>query len=206
MCYTGGPRCSKSAKAILQKAMENGDHSARMRALDEYRHTPEGIAITRRTNPEYADLLQKERDTMLKYKKIQDEQIENSQKHLSEKFKDDNSYFYRKTIIDKSESIIDAHGREMNGEEAPYPNGYPHPDVHITPHLKKQMHEKGFQPSQIINAIKNPYKVTKVRDHPGQWRYCGDGVAVVMDKNKCITVHADGIRTPLRPDQMSLVL
>lgn len=200
MCYVGGPRCSKSAREALDRAMKNGSHSERMRAIEEYRHTPAGIAETRRTNPEYAAILQQERNAMLRARRVRDEQIERSATHLAHSAVDDNGTYFRKARGEGS--IVDAHGMEMNGEEAPYPHGYPHNDVFFDDHFKDQMKAKGFEPRQIINAIKNPYKVTKVTAHPGQWRYCGDGVAVVMDKNRCVTVYLDGVKTPLRPDQM----
>lgn len=203
MCHKGGPRCSASARAALQRAMERGDHTTRIKAIDEYRHTPEGIAKTRETNPHFADQLQRERDAMLRARRLRDDQIENSTQHLRADVVNDNSHLYRKAEVGTSDSIVDAHGVEMNGDRAPYPNGYPHTDVILEPHFKKQMHEKGFAPQQVIEAIKNPYKVTKVMAHPGQWRYCGGGVAVVMDKNRCVTVYLDGVRTPLREDQMN---
>lgn len=201
MCYVGGPRCSRSAKAVLEKAMKSGTHTERMRALEEYRHTPAGIAETRQTNPEYADALQRERNAMLRARRVRDEMVERSTTHLSLDVTDDNGTYFRKAKPEGS--IKDAHGMEMNGDQPPYPNGYPHGDVFFDEHFKDQMREKGFKPQQIINAIKNPYKVTKVMAHPGQWRYCGDGVAVVMDKNRCVTVYLDGVKTPLRPDQMN---
>lgn len=76
-------------------------------------------------------------------------------------------------------------------------------DVVFSGHFKKQFKAKGFQTSQVRNAIENPYKVTDVRRYPGQKRYCGDGVAVVMNGNTAVTIYEDGVVTPLRPDQLS---
>lgn len=75
--------------------------------------------------------------------------------------------------------------------------------VVFTSHFKKQFREKGFTTAQIREAIENPYKITDVRRYPGQRRYCGGGVAVVMRDNYAITVYLDGVVTPLRPDQMN---
>jgi hypothetical protein len=73
--------------------------------------------------------------------------------------------------------------------------------VRFTKHFNKQFREKGFKAEQIKEALTNPYKVTDVTRHPGQKRYCGGGVAVVMVDNVALTVYADGVVTPLREDQ-----
>lgn len=85
--------------------------------------------------------------------------------------------------------------------------------VIVTDHLRKQAAAKGFAMSQIISALKDPYKVTRVMSRPefieaGQLRYCGYGVAVVVapqaDGSLVLkTVYADGVRTELRADQMN---
>lgn len=76
-------------------------------------------------------------------------------------------------------------------------------EVMVSPHCRQQMLAKGFTGDQVRSAIRKPEKVTDVRAYPGQKRYCGAGVAVVMDGNTAITVYADGVVTDLRPDQMS---
>ncbi|HWV45306.1 MAG TPA: hypothetical protein VN039_04635 [Nitrospira sp.] len=73
--------------------------------------------------------------------------------------------------------------------------------VVFSDHFKRQFRTKGFTIAQIREAIENPYKVTKVSRYPGQLRYCGGGVAVVMRDNHAITVYLDGVVTPLRDDQ-----
>lgn len=73
--------------------------------------------------------------------------------------------------------------------------------VTFTSHFIRQFREKGFTTAQIREAIESPYKVTEVRRYPGQLRYCGGGVAVVMNGNSAITVYLDGVVTPLREDQ-----
>lgn len=75
--------------------------------------------------------------------------------------------------------------------------------VVFSEHFKRQFREKGFTTAQIREAIESPYKVTPVTRYPGQKRYCGGGVAVVMRDNVAITVYLDGVVTPLRPDQMN---
>lgn len=74
-------------------------------------------------------------------------------------------------------------------------------------HFRKQAIAKGFTSAQIIDALKNPDKITEVRRYPGQWRFCGAGVAVVVAFDRkiptAITLYADGVVTPLRADQMN---
>ena len=74
-------------------------------------------------------------------------------------------------------------------------------DVHFSNHFLRQVATKGFSAEQIRKAIESPYKVTEVRRYPGQKRYCGGGVAVVLRDNVAITVYADGVDTELREDQ-----
>jgi hypothetical protein len=75
----------------------------------------------------------------------------------------------------------------------------------ITDHFKSQMRAKGFTGEQVIACLKSPEKITDVRRYPGQKRYCGHGVAVVVAKDgiTLITLYVDGIVTPIRPDQMN---
>lgn len=74
-------------------------------------------------------------------------------------------------------------------------------NVVFSDHFKKQFREKGFTTKQIQEAIETPYKVTPVTRYPGQLRYCGGGVAVVMRDRTAVTVYLDGVVTPLREDQ-----
>lgn len=76
-------------------------------------------------------------------------------------------------------------------------------EVTWSPHFIRQASEKGFTAEQIRSAIEQPYKVTDVTRYPGQKRYCGAGVAVVMDGTRAVTIYADGVVTPLRADQMN---
>ncbi len=76
-------------------------------------------------------------------------------------------------------------------------------DVTYARHFVTQAIEKGFTAEQIQEAIEKPYKVTDVTAHPGQKRYCGGGVAVVMDGTHAITIYLDGVVTPMREDQKS---
>lgn len=79
--------------------------------------------------------------------------------------------------------------------------------VVATRHFHKQMSAKGFSGAAAIEALRNPYKVTEVRRYPGQVRFCGGGLAVVVrpegDTFFLVTVYEDGKVTPLRPDQMN---
>lgn len=69
------------------------------------------------------------------------------------------------------------------------------------PHFIRQAREKGFTAEQIAEAIERPYKITDVRRYPWQKRYCGGGVAIIMDGTRAVTIYADGVVTPLREDQ-----
>ncbi len=75
--------------------------------------------------------------------------------------------------------------------------------VTFSPHFIAQAIAKGFTAEQIASAIEQPEKVTEVRRYVGQQRYCGAGVAIVLDGNRAVTLYADGIVTPLREDQKS---
>lgn len=80
--------------------------------------------------------------------------------------------------------------------------------IKVTDHIKRQMAAKGITSAQVLGALRNPYKVTPVTRYPGQRRYCGNGVAVVVepDDNRrytLVTVYLDGVVTDLRPDQMN---
>lgn len=76
-------------------------------------------------------------------------------------------------------------------------------DVTMTRHFLAQAVTKGFTPAQIVEAIEDPYKVTVVTAHEGQIRYCGGGIAVVIDETTmtAITCYLDGVITERREDQ-----
>lgn len=80
-------------------------------------------------------------------------------------------------------------------------------DVVPTAHFREVMEMKGFTDEQIFSALTSPDKVTAVRRYPGQERYCGAGVAVIVQPAESefilITAYADGIVTPLREDQLN---
>ena len=85
-------------------------------------------------------------------------------------------------------------------------NGINLSDVHFTNHFIKQAKHKGFTAEQIVGALSRSGKyarVTPVTKYPGQMRFCGNGVAVVMDGNTAITIYADRVVTPLREAQMN---
>lgn len=83
--------------------------------------------------------------------------------------------------------------------------GVDHSTLDMSRHAMKQCKTKGFSGEQVKEALRQPYKVTDVRRYPGQKRYCGAGIAVVVnpDNKTIVTVYLDGVPTPLRPDQMS---
>lgn len=69
-------------------------------------------------------------------------------------------------------------------------------------HMVRQAAAKGFSGTQILSALNNPERVTNVTRYPGQKRYCGAGVAVVVDSAGIArTVYADRVVTPMREDQ-----
>lgn len=83
--------------------------------------------------------------------------------------------------------------------------GIDHTRLAMTNHCKSQIRAKGFNVKDVVAALRNPYKVTEVRRYPGQLRFCGSGLAVVVNMKDAtiVTVYLDGVRTALRPDQMS---
>jgi len=81
--------------------------------------------------------------------------------------------------------------------------GLDHTTLTMTEHCKRQIVAKGFDVRDVVSALREPYKVTDVRRYPGQRRYCGSGLAVIVDGQTIITVYLDGVRTPLRADQMN---
>lgn len=76
-------------------------------------------------------------------------------------------------------------------------------EVIFSDHFIKQVKAKSFTDKQIREALERPYKITDVRRYPGQKRYCGGGIAIVMRGNTAITVYLDGVVTPMREDQKS---
>ncbi len=78
-------------------------------------------------------------------------------------------------------------------------------DVRVTAHFRAQMSAKGFDMGDVARALLDPYKVTEVRRYPGQVRFCGAGLAVVVAVEagffNLITVYLDGVVTPMREDQ-----
>lgn len=76
-------------------------------------------------------------------------------------------------------------------------------EVKFSDHFIRQARSKGFTADQIVEAIERPYKVTAVTRYPGQQRFCGGGIAVIMEGTRAVTVYLDGVVTPLREDQMN---
>jgi hypothetical protein len=74
-------------------------------------------------------------------------------------------------------------------------------------HFVKTMRAKGFEPAAVVATLKDPAEVYPSKSHPGQFRVCGNGVCIVGkpegDKFILITLYADRIVTPVRPDQLN---
>lgn len=77
----------------------------------------------------------------------------------------------------------------------------------LTGHASSQAQEKGFSAETIAKTFRNPEEVYPSRSHPGQWRVTGNGVCLVGvpegDKFRVITMYADRVLTPPRPDQLN---
>lgn len=77
-----------------------------------------------------------------------------------------------------------------------------------TDHALRTILAKGFTGDQVLTAFASPEKITEVRKYPGQFRVCGNGVALVGSPDErtmmftLVTVYADGVLTPPRPDQL----
>jgi hypothetical protein len=75
-----------------------------------------------------------------------------------------------------------------------------------TAHFLKTLKAKGFDPAAVVATLKNPTEVYPSRSHPGQFRVTGNGVCIVGkpegDQFVLITLYADRIITPVRPDQL----
>src|SRR6478736_1648409 len=76
----------------------------------------------------------------------------------------------------------------------------------VTDHALRTILTKGFDPVAVRAVFSHPTRVTEVRAHPGQIRLIGKGLALVgkIDGRRftLVTVYADGVLTPPRPDQM----
>ena len=75
-------------------------------------------------------------------------------------------------------------------------------------HFIKQARRKKFTADQIVGALTqtgDKARVTRVsgKDRENQRRFCGDGVAVIvnMEMRKCVTIYEDNVVTPMRDDQ-----
>lgn len=79
-------------------------------------------------------------------------------------------------------------------------------NLKVTQHARRQIAEKGFDPTAIAKTFLNPDEVYASRSHPGQYRVTGNGVCLVGKPEGntfvLITVYADRVLTPPRPDQL----
>lgn len=62
---------------------------------------------------------------------------------------------------------------------------------------------KGYTTEQVVRVIDNPTITYENRRYPGQFRHIRDGLVVCVDPTRrvAITLYADRIETPQRPDQ-----
>lgn len=76
----------------------------------------------------------------------------------------------------------------------------------FTAHFLKTLDAKGFDRLAVRNTLKAPAEIYPSGSHPGQWRVTGNGVCIVGKPEgehfTCITIYADRIVTPCRPDQL----
>ncbi|MDD2326107.1 MAG: hypothetical protein PHW63_08945 [Alphaproteobacteria bacterium] len=82
--------------------------------------------------------------------------------------------------------------------------------ITFTKHFKDQMNAKGIPVEHVLSALGKPERITPVMTRPEfaerkQMRYCGAGVAVVVEPtatgSRLCTLYLDRVRTPLREDQ-----
>jgi hypothetical protein len=79
--------------------------------------------------------------------------------------------------------------------------------LHATDHALKQILDKGFAIEKIRETFENPAKLYKNGKYEGQYRVTGNGLCLVGKPKgttfTLITVYADGVMTPPRPDQLN---
>lgn len=90
---------------------------------------------------------------------------------------------------------------------APIAHGVRLDQVEFSRHMLTQAATKGFTKEQIISALTKPEKVTDVTRYPGQKRWCGAGIAIVMEplgngRWSAVTAYLDGVITERRADQV----
>ena len=96
---------------------------------------------------------------------------------------------------------------QVRGEEATMtPPNIKSMQCTLTKHAVKVAVDKGFSLSTIKSCYRNPNEVYPSALYPGQWRIAGSGLCLVGrpegDTFVVITMYADRIITPLRPDQI----
>jgi len=77
----------------------------------------------------------------------------------------------------------------------------------FTRHALETIRAKGFDMGDVRAAFDRPNRIYPSGSHPGQFRICGHGLALVGEPNgdgfTVITVYRDGIVTAVRPDQLA---
>ena len=78
--------------------------------------------------------------------------------------------------------------------------------VRMTNHANKVMVEKGFSIDTVRAVLTKPERTYPNGRYPGQYRMTGNGLCLVVEPRNgvldIITMYADQVLTPPRPDQL----
>ena len=74
--------------------------------------------------------------------------------------------------------------------------------MRLTKHIISKAQELGISLDNIKAVLEHPKTTAPSLLHPGQVRYTGGGIAVMVADGVAVTVYLDTVRTPLRPDQI----
>ena len=74
--------------------------------------------------------------------------------------------------------------------------------MRLTKHIISKAQELGISINLVEHVLEHPKTTAPSLLHPGQVRYTGYGIAVMVDDGVAVTVYLDTVRTPLRPDQI----
>lgn len=82
-------------------------------------------------------------------------------------------------------------------------------ELRVTQHAKRMAQRKNFSLELLHATFAQPVQVYASRSHPGQYRVTGNGICLVGEPCDAthsftlVTVYADQILTPPRPDQLA---
>jgi hypothetical protein len=73
----------------------------------------------------------------------------------------------------------------------------------LSPHAGRQAALKGYSPEAVLEAANDPSCTYPSGRFPGQERHTRGGLVAICDPSTMlvVTVYADVVETPLRPDQ-----